>query len=47
MTKYHLYGSHTIEQNINGLFVCFVVNHGYFKADTLKGIKKLLRGITE
>lgn len=38
-----IYKNYEIEKiKHNGLYSCFVFNHGYLKADTLKGIKKLI-----
>lgn len=34
-----------IEHTKNGWYTCFIAGHGYLKADTLDGLKKLIRGI--
>jgi hypothetical protein len=34
----------TIELNLNGLYSAFIIGHGFVKADTLHGIKQLIKG---
>jgi hypothetical protein len=45
MNKFHsFYKGECIERVAHsGMFVAFIVGHGYLKADTLSGIKKLIR----
>jgi hypothetical protein len=33
----------TIELNLNGLYSAFIIGHGFVKADTLQGVKNLIR----
>ena len=40
-----IYKNIEITQNLNGLFCAFIINKGWLKADTLKGIKKLINEV--
>jgi hypothetical protein len=36
------YKNYSIEHTLTGWYVCFSLEFGYLKADTLKGIKQLI-----
>jgi len=41
-----LYRKTLIEKNPNnGMYSAFILGHGFLKADTLEGIKELIRGV--
>lgn len=37
------YLNHHIEKTLTGWFTCFIVEHGTLKADSLAGIKELVK----
>ena len=42
-----MYKGYVLSKNVYGYFTCFISNHGYLKADTLQGLKKLINEVIE